>query len=216
MPKRVSFLVDGFNVYHSLSDLQKLTGASVKWLDLRLLCGAYLHAVRNAIGEKVELAEVHYFSARPDFLIPTKPDTLVRYDTYIAALRDSGVKINLSQFKRKSVTCPHCKNKFERHEEKETDVAIAVKILDVIVRQECDTVVLVTGDTDVIPAIRSVNQLLPRSKIGVAFPFRRHNNELETAANYSFKIQEKDLQKFQFPRSLKLHDGHEIEKPRSW
>lgn len=216
MAKRVSFLVDGFNVYHSLSDLHGLTGASVKWLDLKSLCSAYLHSVRNAIGERVHLAEIHYFSARPDFLIPYKPDTLVRYDTYIAALRNSGIQINLSQFKRKKATCPHCGKEFERHEEKETDVAMAIKIVDVIVRGECDTVVLVTGDTDVIPAIRMINRLLPRSRIGVAFPFLRHNNELEAVANYAFKIHQKDIQRFQFPPILKLLDGRVIEKPRSW
>jgi hypothetical protein len=216
MTKRVSFLVDGFNVYHSLSDLQGLTGASVKWLDLRSLCNAYLHSVRGAIGEKVDIAEIHYFSARPDFLIPRKPDTLVRYDAYMTALRHSGVRVNLSQFKRKSVTCPHCKKEFERHEEKETDVAIAIKIIDIFVRNEADTVVLVTGDTDLIPAIRMINGLLPRSKIGVAFPFRRHNNELEEVANYSFKIQQKDLQKYQFPAVIKMPDGTGVQKPRSW
>ena len=40
---RASFLVDGFNVYHSLDQLQRASGASVKWLDLRKLCKAYLH-----------------------------------------------------------------------------------------------------------------------------------------------------------------------------
>ena len=216
MPKRVSFLVDGFNVYHSLSELHELTGASVKWLDVKSLCSAYLHAVRNGVGDKVDLAAIHYFSARPDFLIPTKPDTVARYDLYMAVLRDSGVHVNLSQFKRKTTVCPECKKPFVRHEEKETDVAIAVKILDVLVRNECETVVLVTGDTDIIPAIRSANALLPRNKIGVAFPFMRHNNELERVANYAFKIQQKDLQKYQFPTTVTLAGGRLVSKPRTW
>jgi uncharacterized LabA/DUF88 family protein len=208
---RVSFLVDGFNVYHSLDELNGLTGASVKWLDLRTLCEKYLHAVRAAVGQRVDLAQVHWYSARPDFLVHRKPDAVARYDTYAAALQASGVKIHLSQFKRKQVTCPHCNQVFVRHEEKETDVAIATSLLEVVVTAECETVVLVTGDTDLVPAVKSVKRLLPRSKIGAAFPFLRHNVELEQAVDYSFKINQKDIERSQFPR---LFHGHT--KPSSW
>src|SRR5690606_18364375 len=216
MPKTVSFLVDGFNMYHSLNELQGVSKASVKWLDLMALCKAYLPSVRSNIGEPVDLAKVHYFSARPDFLSAHKPNTLVRYDTYITALRHSGVVVHLAQFKIKDTTCPQCKHGFQRHEEKETDVAIAMKLIEVIVRQECDTVVLVTGDTDLIPAIKTVNSLLPRTKLGVAFPLFRHNNSLEEAANYSFKISQKNIQRAQFPREIVLPDGTKLRKPGSW
>lgn len=208
---RVSFLVDGFNVYHSLDELNAMTGASVKWLDLRSLCGKYLQAVRGAVGERVDLAEVHWFSARPDHLAPRKPETVRRYDTYVEALRASGVQTHLSQFKRKDVRCPRCSNAFVRYEEKETDVAIATAMLEVLVRQECGTVVLVSGDTDLIPAVRTVNRLLPRSKVGVAFPFLRHNVDLAEAVAYSFKINQKDVMRAQFPSPYKGH-----EKPSSW
>lgn len=104
MPKTVSFLVDGFNMYHSLKELQGISKASVKWLDLIALRKAYLPSVRSNIGEPVDLAHVHYFSARPDFLSAHKPDTLVRYDTYIAALKHSGVIVHLAQFKINDIT----------------------------------------------------------------------------------------------------------------
>lgn len=64
-------------------------------------------------------------------------------------------------------------------------MAMAMKLIEVIVRQECDTVVLMTGDTDLIPAIKTGNSLLPRTKIGVAFPLLRHNNSLQEAADYT-------------------------------
>ena len=213
---KVSFLVDGFNMYHSLKQLQGVSKASVKWLDLIALCKAYLQAVRSEMSERVDLARVHYFSARPEFLAIRKPDTLLRYDTYIAALRHSGVVVHLAQFKSKDTTCPQCRHCFQRHEEKETDVAMAMKMIDVLVRNECDTVVLVTGDTDLLPAIKTVNSLLPRAKIGVGFPFRRHNNSLQQAANYSFKIGQKDIQRAQFPPEIVLPDGTKLTKPESW
>ena len=213
---RVSFLVDGFNVYHSLDQLQKAAGASVKWLDLRKLCAAYLQVVRQHAGERTELAAVHYFSARPDFLLHRKPDTVARFDLYMSALRASGVHVNLSQFKRKDVTCALCGRSFVRHEEKETDVALAMKLIEVFATGECDTAVLVTGDTDLIPPIRAVNRILPRSRIGVAFPVFRHNVELERAAHYSFKISQKHVQHAQFPADFVLTDGTILSKPRTW
>jgi len=216
MPIRASFLVDGFNLYHSLKEIHGVTKASVKWLDVKALCTTYLQAVRKPIGERVELSRVHYFSARPDFLAHRKPDTVARYDTYMKALRESGVVVNISQFKRKDTYCPHCKASFGRHEEKETDVALAMKMVEVLVKQECETVVVVTGDTDLIPAIRAVQGLLPRNKIGVAFPFRRHNNELESVADYSFNIGQRDVQRCQFPREVRVSDGSLIKKPSTW
>jgi hypothetical protein len=127
MPKKVSFIVDGFNMYHSLDTLQRATGAGVKWLDLMALCNRYLHAIRNKLGERVEVARIHYFSARPNFLNQRKPDTLARFDIYMEALRQSGVSVNLSEFKEKETTCIHCKKILILHEEKQTDVAMALK-----------------------------------------------------------------------------------------
>ncbi|CAA9298236.1 MAG: hypothetical protein AVDCRST_MAG68-191 [uncultured Gemmatimonadetes bacterium] len=212
MPKKVSFLIDGFNVYHSLDTLGKMTGASVKWLDLVRLCEGYLQAVRGAIGERVELAGVHYFSALAEHLAARKPDVVARHRTYIRALGDSGVRVQLSHFKRRDVRCPACGKSFIRYEEKETDVAIGLKLVEVLATDECDTAVLVTGDTDLIPAIAAAHRLFPERKIGVAFPFLRHNRELAEHADYSFKLDQRSLLKAQFP----VRVGSGITRPPGW
>lgn len=216
MTKKVSFLVDGFNVYHSLHTLHHASGASVRWLDLRTLCASYLQAVRNGIGERVELAEVHYFSALAEHLIARKPDVVVRHQTYIRALEGSGVKVQLSHFKRKEVKCHHCGKMYTRHEEKETDVALGLKLVEVFATNECQTAVLVTGDTDMIPAISAARRLFRQSKIGVAFPFLRHNRDLANHADYSFKIDQRTLLKAQFPVRITCDDGTEIVRPLGW
>ncbi len=212
MPKKVSFLVDGFNVYHSLDTLGKMSGASVKWLDLVRLCEGYLQAVRGGIGERVELANVHYFSALAEHLIARKPDVVARHRTYIRALEDSGVRVQLSHFKRRDVRCPLCHRAFIRYEEKETDVAIGLKLVEVLATGECETAVLVTGDTDMVPAISATRRLFPDRKIGVAFPFLRHNRELAELADYSFKLDQRSLLKAQFPARV----GSEITRPAGW
>ena len=216
MTKKVSFLIDGFNVYHSLDTLGKMTGASVKWLDLVGLCEGYLQAVRGGVGERVELARVHYFSALAEHLIARKPEVVARHRTYIHALEGSGVRVQLSHFKRKDVRCPQCGRSFVRYEEKETDVALGLKLVEVLATDECQTAVLVTGDTDMIPALSAARRLFPERKLGVAFPFLRHNRELAEHADYSFKIDQRSLLKAQFPARIHRSGGSEITRPAGW
>jgi len=57
-------------------------------------------------------------------------------------------------------------------------VAIATKLLELLFTNFCDTVVLVTGDTDVAPAVRSAQALFPKKNVCFAFPYRCKNKEL--------------------------------------
>lgn len=216
MAKRAAFIVDGFNMYYSLRQVEQLSGQKVRWLDLRKLLSDHLQQVRGALGERVDLSAVHYFSAYAYHRTPHDPDVVHRHMAYVAALRSTGVNVVLSKFKAKDISCPNCHRRWKRHEEKETDVALGVKLMDSFARNEGDSVVLVTGDTDLIPAIRMTKALFPHRQIGVAFPFLRHNTELEGVADYSFKITQKALQRAQFPHKLSLPDGTQIIKPASW
>lgn len=216
MAKRVAFLVDGFNVYYSLRQVEQISKHRVRWLDLRKLLSDQLQPVRNALGERAEVSAIHYFSAYAYHQTPHDPDVVNRHATYVAALRGTGVDVILSKFKAKDVVCPRCGHRWKRHEEKETDVALGVKLMDSFARDEGDAVVLVTGDTDLIPAIRATRALFPHRKIGVAFPFLRHNAELAAAADFSFKITQKALQRAQFPPTLTFPDGTTLTKPASW
>lgn len=216
MPKTVCFLVDGFNMYYSLRQVEALTGHKVKWLDLHKLLRGYLPVVREVVGERVEISCVHYFSALATHLTPRDPGVINRHCTYVSALESTGVTVTLSKFKEKSATCPKCQHEWKRHEEKETDVAIGVRLVDVLARNQGDTVVLVTGDTDLIPAIRTAKALFPQRRIGVGFPFMRHNAELEREADYFFRIGQKALQSAQFPPQVRLPSGTIIHKPAPW
>jgi hypothetical protein len=60
MEKRVSFLIDGFNLYHSISQAtQGDEFRKCKWLDLGQLCHSTLHIVDS----KAKIARIHYFTA---------------------------------------------------------------------------------------------------------------------------------------------------------
>lgn len=210
---RVAFLIDGFNVYHSAIAVSKaLNGATTKWLNLDSLCRSYL----PLIGKDTNLEGIYYFSALATHTTYRNPDRVKRHKIFIQCLESTGVKIYLGRFKQKDVWCKSCQKKILCHEEKETDVAIAVKLLEGFFTDSCDTAVLLTGDTDVAPAVRKANELFPSKTIIFAFPYKRKNKELAKLCPGSFKISQVQYTNHQFPNPVILGDGREIFKPGSW
>jgi uncharacterized LabA/DUF88 family protein len=209
MANRVCFLVDGFNVYHSVGEaLGVVKGASMKWLDIQGLCSSYL----ASIGNGATLEKVFYFSAFMDWI----PDKAARHQVFVDALRATGVEVQLHRFKKKEVWCKICKQLQTHHEEKETDVAIAVKLMQLLHLDACDTIVIVSGDTDLAPAVRTAKVLWPAKRIWVLFPFGRHNAELKLISHGHLKIKAKRYAAYQLPNPVKSPGGIVIWKPTTW
>lgn len=210
---RTSFLIDGFNLYHSVQRASRdLGGVSTKWLDVRALCGSYLHA----IGGNAQIQDIYYFSALAKHLEAVKPDITKRHMKLLDCLKATGVNVELARFKKKVVWCDHCKHKLKRHEEKETDVAIAAKLLELFFANACDTVVLVTGDTDLAPAVRTAQTLFPSKRICFGFPYQRKNKELANLVPFSFDIRREHYAKHQLADPFMLADSSKISKPVHW
>ncbi len=207
---RVAFLVDGFNVYHSIRDVERQVGdASAKWLDLRSLCMSYLYRLDGY----AELEAIHYFTA---YAGHRSPETVNRHKRYIRCLKDTGVTIELAQFKEKSIRCKKCGRQFTKQEEKETDVAIAARLLEILVEDRCDTAVIVSGDTDLASAYRTASRLVSDKTVTFAFPYNRANSELKQLSEASFKVGPQQYLNHQFDDPHVLADGTEIDKPSSW
>jgi hypothetical protein len=126
------------------------------------------------------------------------------------------VNVELARFKPKDVYCPRCRSYFVSHEEKETDVAIAARLFEVCQSDETETIVLMTGDTDLAPAVRTSKRLYPSKLIFFAFPYKRTNSELVGIAPESFSIKLRTCLRHQFADPLVLPDGTSISKPTNW
>jgi uncharacterized LabA/DUF88 family protein len=208
---RVTFLVDGFNLYHSTRDIARYhQGLRVKWLNIHSLCASYVHL----LGRDARLEKVYYFSAYAYHL--NDPGLIRRHEAYVKCLKNSGVEAEISKFKPKSIDCPHCMHEIIRHEEKETDVAIATKLFELLIRDETDSVALITGDTDLAPAVKVAMQIFSSKRIIFAFPYRRKNDDLASIAPGSFKISAKIYEKHLFPDPVVLSDGTQVSKPLTW
>lgn len=205
------FLIDGFNVYHSIKSVKVVHKTDTRWLDLRSLCKSYLYL----FGKEAHLSDIFYFSAIPLHLIQKHPDKINRQQNYLKCLNHSGVNVELGRFKEKHVYCDICKNSLLKHEEKETDVAIAIKLFEICYLNLCEIVVIVSGDTDIAPAVRTCNRLFPSKQIVFAFPFARKNKELLRIAPKSFSIGFSQYVKYQFPNPV-IAGEKKIFKPVGW
>ena len=228
MNKRVIFLVDGFNVYHSILKLKEDIGGGVGWLNLYSLCESYCKSYILNSDENVILDSVFYFSAIPYYLNKDYPNKIQRHKDYISCLESTGIKKELGKFKKKkNIFCDNCKNcliincdkcgsRISKREEKGTDVAIGMKVLEIFFKDQCDIVVLVTGDTDFFPVSIKCNELFLDKKLIFAFPYKRKSNQLATLAPRSFSISPQKYINHQFPNPMILKNGREIHKPKHW
>lgn len=212
---RTSFLIDGFNLYHSVKaaghDLG-LGGSGTRWLDIRSMCQSYLHLIDTT----ARLSEIYYFSALARHLENKKPDIIARHQTYIRCLADSGVNVELHRFKKSLTVCHKCNQKFNRREEKETDVAMATRMLELLFLDRCDTIVLVTGDTDIVPAVKTAKNIFSNKEIIFMMPYKRHNKELATLVSRHFDISSSNYTKHQFADPYFTGKGKSIVKPAKW
>jgi uncharacterized LabA/DUF88 family protein len=205
----VVFFVEGFNVYHSIIALQRDSGCCTKWLNLSSLCASYLHH----FGRDAALEGIFYYTAVPYYL--NRQDKIDRHELYISCLESTGVTVKRGRFKEKEVVCQNCRTVILKHEEKETDVAIGVHTYHHLSRDLCDIAVIVTGDTDLSPAIRLCQQAYPQKQVLFIFPYKRKNKELLKLAPASFSISKKQYIRHQFPNPL-IVSGRRIPRPVSW
>jgi len=205
---RYCFYIDGFNVYYALNGDHSLTAfpyRKYKWLNYRKL-------TESVIGKKDTITGIFYFTA----IVRWKTaDVVHRHQQYIKGLRSVGVETIQGRFMDKDIRCHICKKNFSTHEEKRTDVNIALKLLGDAIDDLYDKAVIVTADTDLIPAIKAVHKYAPEKKIGIMFPIGRSNNDLKQEADFRRKMTQELLQKSQFPNKVKI--GSEIiKRPDSW
>jgi hypothetical protein len=88
--------------------------------------------------------------------------------------------------------------------------------LEVLHLDAADTVVLVTGDTDLAPTVRTAKALFPAKRIWFMFPCRRRNNELAQLADGHCYINKERYVQHQLPPVVTLATGRVIHKPSTW
>jgi len=200
---RVSFFIDGFNFYHSLKADPKYN--KYLWLD-------YKRFLENYVRKKDVLADIYYFSAYAHW----DQIRVKRHKMLVDTWRNTGIIPVMGDFKEKDRFCNNCRTYFKSHEEKQTDVNIAIYIIKEAFEDSYDTAILVTNDTDLVPAIRMLKNTFPRKRIGVLFPIDRWSSELSQECHFWRKTKRKQLSRSQLPETVILPSGITFQRPQSW
>jgi len=216
MSSRVSFLIDGFNLYHSLEDWEVESGICVKWLDLKSVCNSFLMTIANSRDENLVIEGIYYFTARISHYQKGNPQRVAKQRIYMKAVEATGVEIVEGAFREKYPRCRNCGRKYRTHEEKMTDVAIACKALELCHKDLTDIVVVITGDTDQIPPLNYINENFPQIRKVVVFPRGRVNNELRSYADIDLTLSSGNYSSNQFPDEITLSNGKTLTKPPTW
>lgn len=200
---RIVFFIDGFNLYHALAE--KPEYYKYKWIDLFKLANCFIKKTEKIVG-------IYYFTA----LATWDLKKMAKHKTLIKALELRNVNIVYGEFKRKDKFCRRCRNRYQTFEEKQTDVNIAIYLFELAIRDIYDTAIIVTGDSDLIPAIKAVRKTFPSKKIGIIIPIGRRSEDLKANTDFHIKMKEKHLRSSMFEDVIKLNDTEELKRPSTW
>jgi len=203
--KRVAFYIDGFNLYHAIDQ----NASDCKWIDLMALARAYT----TGAGEHIQ--HVLYYTAYA-FWNKTKKR---RHRKYVDVIKDSGVKVVLGKYREVGKKCrATCKKKYKTHEEKMTDVNIALGVFIGAMDNRYDKAVVISGDGDLAPALERVRHHFPSKELGVIVPYNRKGAYLQSMADpaYRYSMSLQVLKSCQLSDPYTLKNGATIHRPQGW
>jgi len=183
--RRAGVYVDGFNFYHAVDDIGQ---PHLKWMCYRCLARQILRK-----GDEIEL--IKFFTAYPGW----KPDSHARHTAFCKALEAADIEVILGQFKALKMSCRTCRSAWLRHEEKESDVNIALHLLEDVLLKRIDVAYVITTDSDIAPAVKMAVKH-GCEVITVNGPNRRHSKEILAACGgLKATINAKMIQSALFP-----------------
>jgi len=205
--KRVTFYIDGFNLYFGL----KSNGwKKYYWLDMVKFCS-------NFIKPDQDLIAVKYFSAIPKNHAGKRRR---QADLFNANQIDPKFQLFLGVYHKKSIRCQaSCKEPFEIYTEKQTDINIAVEIFRDIINNNTDVVCLISGDGDLVPVVKFISNTANISqRVFVFTPPKRFLNELRDNCHAFFNLERYSsyFDKSLFPETVTKPDSSIIKCPEYW
>lgn len=214
-PVRVHMFVDGFNLYHALQWFEDGVNQAdnkryrkYKWTSLWLLAECYVSP------KSQRLVGVTLFTT----LATWDPGKHLRHRQFVTAQESQGVEVIYGKFKEKWIKCKGgCGNRFSIRQEKQTDVNIATTIVQMAHEDRYDKAILISGDSDLVPAIELVHRVFPQKEIAVVVPIGRKGDEIEAACKGKrFKMTEDHLKRSKMADKLQHPSGKWVVKPTEY
>lgn len=202
--QRVIVYIDGFNFYYGLK--HNLTWKKYYWIDIAQLFEQFMRPDQ-------ELVAVKYFSA-----VPTNQNKSHRQDLLFQANKENPkFKLVLGKYLQKDITCFKCQKVIHTFEEKETDVRIATDIVADVYKNNCDISIIVSADSDMIPAIELAIEA--KHKVFIYFPPNQYSSNLSALAGGNpihLNRYETRFKRCILPDEIILSKGFKIQIPPEW
>jgi uncharacterized LabA/DUF88 family protein len=230
---RTFVYIDGFNLYHAVNKFQN---KSYKWCNLRNLFNLFTDPNIETIDE------IKFFTSPPKHIKTPSDTKLKNHENYCNVLEQHcNIRVISGNFAKRDVTCKHCNtvglfcqicnnDKRYKHEEKQTDVNLALNVILDCVYQKPDNIIICSADTDFIPVIRGVRKYNLCKKIKFFIPPNNNvSNDLRIDLGkyyntHKIKQDEKvgivkleethfNIDTVKLPNSITLQDGTTITNP---
>lgn len=224
---RTTVYIDGYNLYYGA-----LRGTPYKWLDVVRLFETICHAQNPA----THIQEVKFFTAPIKARISTRKDQALRsqrlYLNALQQLHPDRMTVVEGFFQLTKGMFPRYQEPLDktdkvavwRLEEKQTDVNIALHLYDDVVQGRVEQVVLVSNDSDLVPALKFARHTNALLTIGTILPrlyressnSRPNNVDLSALSDWSrHYIRAEELQAAQLPDKIPT-SKKPIFKPDYW
>ena len=217
--KRISVFIDGFNLYHAID---RHLSARYKWCNLKKLAEQFID------GEKEEIGKVYFVTA---YCIWDN-EKLVRHKNYVKALRQNGIYTIKGNYRKVQRTfripmqIEECvpieilkiieKLVYRTHEEKETDVNIALKIVEEAFLNHYDHAIILSGDSDLIGAIKTVKKHFPDKEFTNLLPIKAKGKIIGKVCGKQYQITKKHFDEALMPEEINLENGEIIKMPEKY
>jgi hypothetical protein len=120
----------------------------------------------------------------------------------------------MGRFKDKPRECNHCHTRWTSHEEKETDVNIAIHLIKDAFEKQFDRAIVISADSDLVPAVDMAKNHDRTRNIDVVAPPGRwgHARDLHPVIAITAGRVRRSL----FPATLTHKDGTAIVRPTEY
>lgn len=199
---RVNCYVDGFNFYYGL---RNKGWKHLYWMDMVKLMGLFVEP-----GETLQ--SINYCTSTP---LDVSQKT--RQAKFLQANKVSPIfTTTQGNFIQEEVPGCRCGKKMSK--EKQTDVNIAVAMIRDVHMKACDVTILVSGDSDLAPALRFIKELDPNHPVRCVFPPDRRSGELQRLSDKHFALDSLNerMKGCLLSDPTTGLDGYAIKKPETW
>lgn len=161
MAKKAAMYIDGFNLYHAINELGE---AFLKWCNLWRLGEIIIPSADETLVRVVYCTAFYPGDERKNW----------RHRQYLAALKINKVDHVMGHYVHEPMNCNDCGRRWLKPTEKETDINLALTLMNDAHTNVFDVAYLVTADSDQAATAYTLKRLFPQKRLVTVAPPSRN------------------------------------------